>query len=145
MDVADYFHSLGCNVTLKVLKPFKRYKLDQTIVVPATRKRSDFDITRPFFRPSESRVYYKVENSQLFVDAPKNSNIDINSITLIYYRNPIIEELTEDMLEGLEEAPNCEFGEYQTLEIINILSKLLLENASDQRLQSFVPVNQSIK
>ncbi len=145
--VEDYFHSLGCHVTLKVLKPFKRYKKDQSVILPATRKRSDFDVSRSFFKPSDTRAYFWVEGNTLKTDSVNNDKIITESMTLIYYRTPTIGILTDEMLENdLEDtSPICEFGEYQTLEIINILSKLLLENATDQRLQSFVPVNQSIK
>jgi hypothetical protein len=37
-----------------------------------------------------------------------------------------------------------EFPDYVCYEIINELVKLLLENASDPRLQTNIPVNQSI-
>lgn len=150
--IKDYFHSLGCHVTLKVLKPFKQYKKDQLVIIPATRKRSDFDVSRSFFKPSDTRAYFWVEGNTLKIDSVNNDKVITESITLIYYKNPTIDTLTEEMLDEIDEtgnvvdnSPRCEFGEYQTLEIINILSKLLLENATDQRLQSFVPINQSIK
>ena len=51
--------------------------------------------------------------------------------------------LTDEDLENETEVP-MEFPEYVCYEIVNEFVKLLLENASDPRLQTNIPINQTI-
>lgn len=48
------------------------------------------------------------------------------------------------MLEGVDTTKEMEFPEYVCYEIINEFVKLLLENTSDPRLQTNIPINQTI-
>lgn len=51
----------------------------------------------------------------------------------------------EDVLNLSEDRTQIlEFPDYVAYEVINICTKLLLENASDPRLQTNIPVNQTI-
>lgn len=54
--------------------------------------------------------------------------------------------ITEDeVLDiGDDTSQNLEFPDYVCYEIINILVKLIMENASDPRLQTNLPINQTI-
>ena len=62
-----------------------------------------------------------------------------------YLRVPKFIELTNDNIEDLEDSSQIlEFPDHSCQEIVNELVKLLLENASDPRLQSNIPINQSI-
>ena len=62
-----------------------------------------------------------------------------------YLKVPKIIELTDDDLESdVDSTAVVEFPEYACFEIINEFTKLLLENASDPRLQTNIPINQSI-
>lgn len=65
-------------------------------------------------------------------------------IYIDYIKTPRIIKLTEEMLEGVDTTKEMEFPEYVCYEIINEFVKLLLENASDPRLQTNIPVNQTI-
>lgn len=54
-------------------------------------------------------------------------------------------ELTEEQLDTIEDTSQIiEFPDYVCYEIINEFVKLLLENSSDPRLQTHLPVNQTI-
>lgn len=54
-------------------------------------------------------------------------------------------ELTEEQLDTIEDTSQIiEFPDYVCYEIINEFAKLLLENSSDPRLQTHLPVNQTI-
>jgi hypothetical protein len=49
-----------------------------------------------------------------------------------------------DLIAADDETQVLEFPDYVCYEIINIYVRLLLENASDPRLQTNVPINQTI-
>lgn len=54
--------------------------------------------------------------------------------------------ITEDEVLDIykDTSQNLEFPDYVCYEIINILVKLIMENASDPRLQTNLPINQTI-
>ena len=53
--------------------------------------------------------------------------------------------MTQDqILAIIDDTPIFEFTDYVCYEIINIYVRLFLENASDPRLQTNIPINQTI-
>lgn len=53
--------------------------------------------------------------------------------------------MTQDqVLDAIDNTQVLEFPDYICYEIINICVRLLLENASDPRLQTNIPINQTI-
>lgn len=50
----------------------------------------------------------------------------------------------DEVLLPKDNTQILEFPDYICYEIINIVTRLLLENASDPRLQTNVPINQTI-
>ena len=50
----------------------------------------------------------------------------------------------EQVLAIKDETPKLEFPDYVCYEIINIYMRLFLENVSDPRLQTNIPINQTI-
>ena len=62
-----------------------------------------------------------------------------------YIKTPKTIYLTEEDLDSIEDTTDeLEFPDYVCYEIINRFVVLLLENASDPRLQTTIPVNQTI-
>ena len=61
-----------------------------------------------------------------------------------YIKIPEKIELTEEQLDGEDKTKRMEFPDYICYEIINEFVKLLLENTSDPRLQTNIPINQTI-
>lgn len=61
-----------------------------------------------------------------------------------YIKTPNRIELQETDLEGTDSTKPLEFSDYVCYEIINEFVKLLLENASDPRLQTNIPINQTV-
>lgn len=61
-----------------------------------------------------------------------------------YIKTPNRIELQESDLEGADNTKTLEFSDYVCYEIINEFVKLLLENASDPRLQTNIPINQTV-
>jgi hypothetical protein len=53
--------------------------------------------------------------------------------------------MTQEQVLAVEDnTPKLEFPDYVCYEIINIYVRLFLENASDPRLQTNMPINQTI-
>lgn len=61
-----------------------------------------------------------------------------------YIKTPNTISLTEADLDGVDQTKELEFPDYICYEIVNELTKLVLENASDPRLQTNIPINQTI-
>ena len=75
----------------------------------------------------------------------KNKKYSLSKIHIDYLKTPQHVELTQEQLDAVEDFSQIlEFPDYIIYEIINELVKLFLQNISDIRLQTFMPVNQSI-
>lgn len=74
-----------------------------------------------------------------------DSNWTTTKVQVTYLKSPMYVTMTqEDLLEIDDNTQVLEFPDYICYEIINTYVKLLLENASDPRLQTNIPVNQTI-
>ena len=73
-----------------------------------------------------------------------NSKYVPTKVHVNYLKTPEKIELTDDDLYGEYNEKQMEFPDYVCYEIINEFVKLLLENASDPRLQTNIPINQTI-
>lgn len=69
----------------------------------------------------------------------------LNKVYIDYLRSPQFIQLTQAQIDSVEDTSQLlEFPDYVCQEIINEVVKLIMENASDPRLQTNIPVNQSI-
>lgn len=69
----------------------------------------------------------------------------LNKIFIDYLKAPQFIRLTQDQIDEVEDNSQIvEFPDYVCQEIVNELIKLLMENASDPRLQTHIPISQSI-
>ncbi len=74
-----------------------------------------------------------------------DTTFKLGEIYVDYLKTPQNIRLTQDQIDLVEDTSQIvEFPDYVCFEIINELVKLLLENASDPRLNTNIPVNQSI-
>lgn len=74
-----------------------------------------------------------------------NSTFILSRVYIDYLKAPQFIRLTQDQVDDvLDNSQILEFPDYVCQEITNELVKLLLENASDPRLQTNIPINQSI-
>lgn len=75
----------------------------------------------------------------------KNSNISLDKVHIDYLKTPQYIRLTQEEFDSTaDNSQILEFPDYACYEIINGLVKLLLENAGDPRLQTNIPINQTI-
>lgn len=69
----------------------------------------------------------------------------LDKIFITYLKAPMYVSMTEDEVLAIEDTTqNLEFPDYVCYEIINIFVKLVMENISDPRLQTNIPINQTI-
>ena len=70
---------------------------------------------------------------------------ELDKIYVDYIKTPQHIRLTQEQLDLTEDTSQIiEFPDYVCQEIINELVKLMMENASDPRLQTNIPINQTI-
>ena len=74
-----------------------------------------------------------------------DSLFTLSKVYIDYLKSPQFIRLTQDQVDEVEDNSQIlEFPDYVCHELINDLVKLLMENASDPRLQTHIPVNQTI-
>ncbi len=97
------------------------------------------EYTRPYFflhdNTVEQEVEFRVGSTKKYT--PSKVHID-------YLKKPEKIILTDRKIMGNDEPTELEFSDYIAYEVINEVTKLLLENTSDPRLQTNNAVNQTI-
>lgn len=74
-----------------------------------------------------------------------NSLFVLSKVYIDYLKSPQYIRLTQEQVDEVaDESQILEFPDYVCQEITNELIKLLMENASDPRLQTNIPINQTI-
>lgn len=74
-----------------------------------------------------------------------NTTFVLSRVYIDYLKSPQFIRLTQEQVDKvIDSSQILEFPDYVCQEITNELVRLLLENGSDPRLQSHIPVNQSI-
>ena len=74
-----------------------------------------------------------------------DSLFTLSKVYIDYLKSPQFIRLTQEQVDEVEDNSQIlEFPDYVCQEITNELIKLLMENASDPRLQTNIPVNQTI-
>ena len=74
-----------------------------------------------------------------------NSLFSLSKVYIDYLKAPQFIRLTQEQVDRVEDTSQIlEFPDYVCQEIVNDLVKILMENASDPRLQTHIPINQTI-
>lgn len=69
----------------------------------------------------------------------------LDKLYITYLKAPKYYSMTQDQILAINDNTSIlEFPDYVCYEIINIYVRLFLENASDPRLQTNIPINQTI-
>ena len=161
---ADYLHILNCIVTFNNVADDNEakkkcnkddYETNKTKSVLARRLTADqypTIVINAYFKPTHKRPYFFINQGpdstksvlEIRVGNEKTKKTP-TSAYVDYLKTPKVINLTDDDLENDDDlTAELEFPKYACFEIINEFVKLLLENASDPRLQTNIPINQSI-
>lgn len=74
-----------------------------------------------------------------------NSLFKATKVYIDYVKSPMFIRLTQSQIdETADTSQVLEWPDYVCYEIVNIFTKLILENSSDPRLQTNIPINQTI-
>lgn len=161
---ADYLHILNCIVTFNNVADDNEakkkcnkddYETNKTKSVLARRLTADqypTIVINAYLKPTHKRPYFFINQGpdstksvlEIRVGNEKTKKTP-TSAYVDYLKTPKVINLTDDDLENDDDlTAELEFPKYACFEIINEFVKLLLENASDPRLQTNIPINQSI-
>lgn len=146
----DYLHLLNCICIFDITN-----KCGGTVThrYPAIRLTSDISaqiFNNYYNKPSYKRPFWQIKYDLTFEDSVLNiqCGIDANDLTFVnidYLKIPTEIILTTNQIDSIiDNSQTLEFQDYVCYEIINELVKLVLENASDPRLQTHIPVNQTV-
>lgn len=149
IDVDDYCHSFGCDI--EFVKNNNCTSNSKVFTSSATKYTSNMNaasLSNYYFKPAFKRPYYKINNVRkssvsVNIDVGDDDKYLLKSITFKYLISPKLFTIDDIDLEN-ETGTELEYSDYVCFEIINELLKLILENSSDPRLQSNLPINQSI-
>ena len=160
----DYRHMLSCIVNYEVKSNFKCFSEGDIVSYGAGRMTTDMQTLirqNHYFKPTYFRPYYYITRDKIIIYADKPTIFNPIGIKIEYLGKPTVLTLTHEHLDldpysddlpvfgtVTEESEGVktttEYPDYVQYEIINELVKLVMENASDQRIQTHIGVNQSI-
>lgn len=153
----NYMHLLNC-----VAKFTKNGKSNcghvPSIITPCKRLTSDLYpgiMNNYYMKPTHKNAYYHIINPNNSSNTNKASiyiNIHggttdwkLDNISISFIKSPQYYTMSyDDLMNETDSTQILEFPDYVCYEIINIFVRLLLENASDPRLQTHLPINQTI-
>lgn len=169
---SDYWHILNCTVQFEESdnknQCNKASNSNSSVARKLTSDLYPSIINNAYFKPSPKNPYYRViKTGTSELDTTLNSLLNPCSnndekvildlrcgdtdrykpcyVYIDYLKIPDHVELSHQDLESeIDNTSVMEFSDYVCYEIINEFVKLLLENASDPRLQTNIPINQTI-
>lgn len=140
---SDYMHILRCGVNFNNGGPCLN-GIKRAAIRLLSDQRDQLE-SNYYMKPSIKRPYFilsnPLDNLELII---LSGSTLADSVSIDYLRKPKIYSITEEQIEGTEQTQTLEFPEYVCFEIINEITKLVLDNNSDPRLQSHLPINQTI-
>jgi len=115
-------------------------------IVSINSNTESVEITYPDFTKKPYSRYGNSSKVRMEIRYGKDDNtFKLEKIYVDYLKSPQFIRLTQDQIEEVEDNSQViEFPDYVCQEIINELVSLLMENASDPRIQSHIPINTSI-
>lgn len=170
---SDYVHLLNCIVTVSPLSnSSNKCGSSETSGYRTAAKQLTSDryagiLNNYYLKPTPKRPYYMLKSSDTMVQSTLQEPADVDynrvanvynsllkiecgngsvsKIEIDYVRAPQKIELTDEDIFNIDDnSPHLEFPDYVCFEIVNIFTKLLMENAGDPRLQTNLAVNNTI-
>lgn len=146
---ADYLHTLSMSVFWTALTSFRAIRTNEVVDFMAERASSDqlVAIRRDHYnRPSYKKVYYLTRTDYVEIHAGNHAQLRLKQVEFNYLRLPEKVELKETDLDDLTNDPSAVLkqGATQTYEVLKELTKLILENQGNPRLNSKIPVDQAV-
>jgi hypothetical protein len=146
---SNYFHILNCICKFTALVDNGCYDKDDTVSYSARKLTADMwpqIINNYYYLPTYKRPYYYIQdNMSIEFRCGARDKFELTRVDIDYLEAPQTINITQNQLDNLTDtSQTIEFPDYVCYEIINEAVKLILENSSDPRLQTNIPINQSI-
>ena len=153
---ADMFSQIINNYYLRPTYKNPYYYINNhttTSVYPTDDSQTDIDYTPIGTEPSPENVvkvdgnrYGNKSKVQMEIRYGKdNAVFELKKIYIDYLKAPKFIRLSQEEIDKVEDTSQVlEYPDYVIQEIVNELVKLLMENGSDPRLQTHIPINQTI-
>lgn len=145
----DFLHPLNCSVKFNVINTVGCYTAGGTITFRASKLTSDNAKTveeNYYFKPSYKNPYFYRNTTLLEIRSGNTTDIRPDIAYIDYLKKPTIILLTQDQIDSIisDTSQILEFPDNVAQEILLELTNILLENTSDPRLQSHIPIGTSI-
>jgi hypothetical protein len=145
---SDYLHILNCVTVFTVQSDYLCYTAGDTIELPTNRLPSGAAknvLNNYYFTPTYKKSYFYSNDGSLEIRSGDASIFKPTKIYIDYLQTPTVFNLTRDQLNAVADTSQVlDYPEYVSDQILNEIVKLILENASDPRLQTNIPVHQTI-
>ena len=146
----DYLHLLNCICTFEIANKCGGSSIYKTSAVRLTSDISAQISNNYYNKPSYKRPFWQIkydpnlDESILDIQCGTD-DINLTVVNIDYLKTPEQIDLTPEQIDTiLDFSQTLEFQDYVCYEIINELVKLVLENISSPRLQTHIPVNQTV-
>lgn len=144
----DYLHILNCSVKFSVTSSLPCQPVGSTFTKRASKLTSNQAKgveENYYFKPSYKNPYFYRNNNLLEIRSGSVASAVPQTAYIDYLREPSIVLLTQEQIDSVvDTSQTIEFPDYVAQEIVNELVALLMENASDPRLRTHIPISQSI-
>lgn len=157
----DYLHMLNCIIKFDSTSENKKKDCSDSdtdsnsissLARRLTANQYPMIISNYYLKPSYNNPYFYINNIngaftglKLEIRCGDDTYYTPNSVFIDYLRKPQEITLTYEQIEDPTiVSETLEFPDYVAYEIINEFSKLVMENASDPRIQTNIPINQTI-
>lgn len=145
---SDYLHILNCKVEFEAKEDYSCYEAEEVFEVSAQRLptgAANHVERNHYFKPSYKLPYFYDHPGQLEIRAGKDDKVYPKTAYIDYLKTPVVLVLTDEQVEEVADtSQTLEFSHLVCLQIINEIIKLVLEHDSNPRLQTNIPVNQTI-
>lgn len=144
----DYLHLLNCSTRFKANIVFDCYQVNDTFDKATSRLTSNAARTvedNYYFKASYKKPYWYINGSSLEIRSGSTTKATPTIAYIDYLRKPTTVTLTQDQIDSVTDTSQVlEFSDYVVNEITNELIHILFENTGDPRVQTHIPINQSI-
>jgi len=162
----DYLHLLNCVTDVKTLFNYSCFGPGYIHSYGSKKLNADSAsgvMNNAWLKPEFNRTFFKMldhantsgslsqaNNTVLSPDVQifygKSTKFNVDNVYIEYLRKPKVIALTDQQINlPTDTSAQLDFSDYVCNEIIKRIVKLLLDNSKDPRLQTFVPVNSSVK
>lgn len=147
---ADMYPTLLTNAYLCPMykRPYYYLHNVNSSEIVQTNPTMDSSIEHSTQKDFSTPLYDRISNvSPVLMEIRYGSDLKFRAdrVYVDYIKSPMYIRITDEQLDDLEDTTQVlEFPDYVCFEIINEFVKLIMENASDPRIQTNPPVNQTI-